>query len=53
LEVVASTPARARTEEKPLANGVSQSVLEALARALELDDAERAHLFDPGDQCVR
>ena len=27
-------------------NGVSQSVLEALARALELDDAERAHLFD-------
>src|ERR1700716_442045 len=27
-------------------NGVSQDVLEALARALELDDAERAHLFD-------
>jgi transcriptional regulator with XRE-family HTH domain len=27
-------------------NGVSESVLEALARALELDDAERAHLFD-------
>jgi transcriptional regulator with XRE-family HTH domain len=27
-------------------NGVSQNVLEALARALELDDAERAHLFD-------
>lgn len=27
-------------------NGVSQSVLEGLARALELDDAERAHLFD-------
>jgi transcriptional regulator with XRE-family HTH domain len=27
-------------------SGVSQSVLEALARALELDDAERAHLFD-------
>jgi transcriptional regulator with XRE-family HTH domain len=26
--------------------GVSQSVLEALARALELDDAECAHLFD-------
>jgi transcriptional regulator with XRE-family HTH domain len=26
--------------------GVSESVLEALARALELDDAERAHLFD-------
>ena len=27
-------------------NGVSESVLEALARALKLDDAERAHLFD-------
>src|SRR5438445_6694631 len=27
-------------------SGVSESVLEALARALELDDAERAHLFD-------
>lgn len=27
-------------------SGVSQNVLEALARALELDDAERAHLFD-------
>jgi transcriptional regulator with XRE-family HTH domain len=27
-------------------NGVSESVLEALARALQLDDAERAHLFD-------
>src|SRR5213592_3538946 len=27
-------------------SGVSQSVLDALARALELDDAERAHLFD-------
>src|SRR5438093_1943592 len=27
-------------------SGVSQSVLEALARALELDDAERAHLVD-------
>jgi transcriptional regulator with XRE-family HTH domain len=26
--------------------GVSDSVLEALARALQLDDAERAHLFD-------
>jgi hypothetical protein len=26
--------------------GVSESVLEALARALHLDDAERAHLFD-------
>jgi len=29
-----------------LERGVSQRVLEALARALELDDAERAHLFD-------
>jgi transcriptional regulator with XRE-family HTH domain len=27
-------------------NGVSESVLAALARALQLDDAERAHLFD-------
>src|SRR5690242_7124868 len=27
-------------------NGASDSVLEALARALQLDDAERAHLFD-------
>jgi hypothetical protein len=27
-------------------NGVSESVLEALARALGLDEAERAHLFD-------
>jgi transcriptional regulator with XRE-family HTH domain len=26
--------------------GASESVLEALARALQLDDAERAHLFD-------
>jgi hypothetical protein len=27
-------------------SGVSESVLEALVRALQLDDAERAHLFD-------
>jgi transcriptional regulator with XRE-family HTH domain len=27
-------------------NGVSESVLEALARALQLDEAERGHLFD-------
>jgi hypothetical protein len=27
-------------------SGVSDSVLEALARALQLDDAERQHLFD-------
>ena len=27
-------------------NGVSESVLDALARALQLDDAERAHLLD-------
>jgi hypothetical protein len=26
--------------------GVSESVLEALTRALQLDEAERAHLFD-------
>ena len=48
-------------------SGVSDMVLEALARALQLDDAERAHLFDlarvagptaprprrPVQQCVR
>jgi transcriptional regulator with XRE-family HTH domain len=34
-----------RLERGSLA-GVSESVLEALARALQLDDAERAHLFD-------
>jgi hypothetical protein len=27
-------------------SGVSESVLEAMARALQLDDAEHAHLFD-------
>ena len=27
-------------------SGTSDSVLEAVARALQLDDAERAHLFD-------
>jgi hypothetical protein len=27
-------------------NGVSEGLLEALARALQLDEAERAHLFD-------
>src|SRR5205085_6102123 len=32
--------------ERGSAAGVSESVLEALARALQLDDAERAHLFD-------
>jgi len=32
--------------ERGNANGVSESVLEALARALKLDEAERAHLFD-------
>ena len=32
--------------ERGNASGVSDSVLEALARALRLDDAERAHLFD-------
>jgi len=32
--------------ERGNANGVSESVLEALARALQLDEAERAHLFD-------
>jgi transcriptional regulator with XRE-family HTH domain len=32
--------------ERGNTNGVSEGVLEALARALQLDDAERAHLFD-------
>ena len=32
--------------ERGNTNGVSESVLEALARALQLDEAERAHLFD-------
>ena len=37
---------RAVALERGNASGVSDSVLEALARALQLDDAERAHLFD-------
>jgi transcriptional regulator with XRE-family HTH domain len=32
--------------ERGNASGVSDGVLEALARALQLDDVERAHLFD-------
>jgi transcriptional regulator with XRE-family HTH domain len=32
--------------ERGNAHGVSDSVLEALVRALQLDDAERAHLYD-------
>jgi transcriptional regulator with XRE-family HTH domain len=32
--------------ERGDASGVSETVLEALARALRLDDAERAHLVD-------
>ena len=32
--------------ERGTATGVSESVLEALARALQLDEAEREHLFD-------
>jgi transcriptional regulator with XRE-family HTH domain len=40
-----SVPYYTRLERGDI-NGVSQSVLEALARALELDDAERTHLFD-------
>jgi hypothetical protein len=32
--------------ERGNGRGVSEGVLEALARALQLDDAERAHLFD-------
>src|SRR2546421_2887931 len=32
--------------ERGNTSGVSDTVLEALARALQLDEAERAHLFD-------
>jgi len=32
--------------ERGNANGVSDSVLESLVRVLQLDDAERAHLYD-------
>jgi transcriptional regulator with XRE-family HTH domain len=32
--------------ERGNTSGVSETVLEAIARALELDEAERAHLFD-------
>jgi hypothetical protein len=31
--------------ERDIATGVSDSVLEALAQALQLDEAERAYLF--------
>jgi transcriptional regulator with XRE-family HTH domain len=40
-----SVPYYTRLERGDM-NGVSESVLEALARALQLDDAERVHLFD-------
>ena len=40
-----SVPYYTRLERGDM-EGVSESVLEALARALQLDDAERAHLFD-------
>src|SRR5256885_16386667 len=40
-----SAPYYTRLERGDL-TGASDSVLEALARALRLDDAERAHLFD-------
>lgn len=40
-----SVPYYTRLERGELA-GASDSVLDALARALQLDDAERAHLFD-------
>jgi transcriptional regulator with XRE-family HTH domain len=40
-----SVPYYTRLERGNL-SGVSESVLEALSRALQLDDAERAHLFD-------
>jgi transcriptional regulator with XRE-family HTH domain len=40
-----SVPYYTRIERGDM-NGVSDSVLEALSRALQLDEAERAHLFD-------
>jgi transcriptional regulator with XRE-family HTH domain len=40
-----SVPYYTRLERGDM-SGVSESVLEALARALQLDEAERAHLFD-------
>ena len=40
-----SAPYYPRLERDDI-NGVSESVLDALARALQLDDAERTHLFD-------
>src|SRR5438067_12609001 len=40
-----SVPYYTRLERGDM-HGVSASVLEALVRALQLDDAERAHLFD-------
>ena len=40
-----SAPYYTRIERGDL-KGVSDSVLEAIARALELDEAEHAHLFD-------
>ena len=40
-----SVPYYTRLERGEL-SGVSEGVLEALARALQLDDAEREHLFD-------
>ena len=47
LEALAgvSVPYYTRLERGDM-SGVSDSVLDALARALQLDDAERAHLFD-------
>ncbi|MFL5856676.1 MAG: hypothetical protein ACJ77L_08030 [Solirubrobacteraceae bacterium] len=39
------TSGRARMERGKL-TGVSDTVLDALARALTLDEAERSHLFD-------
>src|SRR5438309_6122783 len=40
-----SVPYYTRIERGDM-NGVSDSVLEAIARALELDEAEHGHLFD-------
>jgi hypothetical protein len=44
-EPLTTAEADAAALERGIATGVSESVLEALAQALQLDEAERAYLF--------
>ena len=44
-EPLTTAEADAAGLERGIATGVSESVLEALAQALQLDEAERAYLF--------